>query len=118
MIEELVQRVFTARDQAHLAHWATKSYSEHKALNDFYSDVLDSLDAIVENYQGFKGLLKSIKVKGYETPNAIVDILKEDVKWLNTNRSTIANNIASIENLVDELTSVYTKAIYKLVNLK
>ena len=118
MIEELVQRVFSTRDQAHLAHWATKSYSEHKALNSFYSDVLDSLDSIVENHQGFKGLLKPIKLKTCETPSNIVDILKEDVKWLNTNRKAIANNIASIENLVDELTSVYTKAIYKLVNLK
>ena len=36
MIEELVSKVFSARNASHLAHWATKSYAEHQALGAFY----------------------------------------------------------------------------------
>ena len=42
MIEELVSHVFAMRNAAHLAHWATKSYSEHKALGKLYDDLMQS----------------------------------------------------------------------------
>ena len=118
MIEELITRAFTRRDQAHLAHWATKSYSEHMALDEFYNDVIDAIDSITENYQAYFGLVPSVSISKYETPSDILSLLKEDVKWINKNRSKIAQDVPSIENLIDELTSVYTKAIYKLTNLK
>ena len=53
MIEELVSRVFAIRNAAHLAHWASQSYSEHKALGKFYDGVIDKVDAIIETYQGW-----------------------------------------------------------------
>ena len=46
MIEELVSHVFALRNAAHLSHWATKSYSEHKALGKLYDDLIDKIDAI------------------------------------------------------------------------
>lgn len=118
MIDELIQRVITVRDQAHLAHWSTKSFSEHMALGDFYDGVISSLDNLVENYQGYKGLVKNIKIKAFETPDNILDTLKEDVKWINENRDKISYKIPSLANILDDLTSVYTKAIYKITNLK
>lgn len=118
MIDELIRRVFTRRDQAHLAHWASKSYSEHEALGSFYEDILDPLDELVENHQGYKGLVKTIKVESFESTNDILGLLKEDVKWIDSNRASISSNIKSLENIIDELTSVYVKTIYKLTNLK
>lgn len=52
MIEELISRIFKTRNQAHLSHWKTKSFSEHKALGSFYDDVIDKLDDLVEACQG------------------------------------------------------------------
>lgn len=118
MIEELVQRCFNIRHQTHLAHWATKSYSEHVALGDFYDSIIDSIDSVVENYQGCFGLLGSITIPSVKTTSDIIPLLKEDVKWITKNRTKIAKEIPSIENLIDDLTSVYTLAIYKLTNLK
>ena len=57
MIEEFVSRSFALRDAAHLAHWATRSYSEHVALGEFYDGLLDKVDTIVEAYQGCFGLI-------------------------------------------------------------
>jgi hypothetical protein len=44
MIEDLIERLFHARNAAHIAHWKTKSYAEHKALGHYYEDVIDQLD--------------------------------------------------------------------------
>lgn len=35
MLEELIMRVFAARNAAHLEHWRTKSYAQHVALGSF-----------------------------------------------------------------------------------
>ena len=44
MIEELIAKVFEARNAAHLEHWRTKSYAEHQALGDFYDGIIDIVD--------------------------------------------------------------------------
>ena len=44
MIEELVEKVFAARNEAHIAHWATKSFAKHMALNEFYDNIIDLID--------------------------------------------------------------------------
>ena len=43
MIETLIERLFHARNAAHIAHWKTKSYAEHKALGHYYEDVIEQL---------------------------------------------------------------------------
>ena len=53
--EDFVSLVLLDRDLAHLAHWKTKSYAEHKALNEFYDSVLELIDGFVEQYQGYYG---------------------------------------------------------------
>lgn len=117
MIEELIARVFTRRDQAHLAHWKTHSYSEHMALGSFYEDVLEPLDDLVEDYQAIFGLIKELKGT-YSTTDNILEGLKEDIKWINKNRDTIVKDICALENILDTLSDVYLKTIYKLENLK
>ena len=60
MIEQLISRVFYARNLAHYEHWRTKSYAQHKALGKFYDEIIEALDALVEAYQGLNGLIGSI----------------------------------------------------------
>lgn len=120
MIKELIALVFCTRNEAHLAHWNTKSYAEHMALNDFYDDVLDPLDDLVEDYQAAFGLVGKKLPEDEDNEEKDMDILarlKSDMKWINTNRSKICKNVSALENIVDELSGVYLKAIYKLENL-
>ena len=57
MIEELIAKVFAAREAAHLEHWRTKSYAQHQALGEFYDTIIDQIDELVECYQGNFGLI-------------------------------------------------------------
>lgn len=120
LITALVSLVFCARNEAHLAHWNTDSLSEHLALGEFYDAVLDPLDELVEAYTAAFGKIgKDIPEDedDEETNKPILDRLKENTKWINTNRSKICRNVSALENIVDELSGVYLKAIYKLENL-
>jgi len=114
MVEELIDRMFKARNAAHIRHWKTDSYSEHKALGHYYEDLIDNLDKYVEAYQGGFGLLGEIEGSVENTTKMIHD----DIIWLTENREKIAKNVPALENIIDELTALHMKTLYKLENLR
>jgi len=113
MISELAARAFAARDVAHRQHWATKSYAEHMALGVFYDAVITAVDALVENYQGLYGKIDTFQVETRPVKD-IAAYLQDEADWIEANRDEIAQGSASIGNLVDGLTSIYTKTVYLL----
>ena len=40
MIGELIIKLLHARTNAHILHLGTTSYAKHKALNDFYDEIV------------------------------------------------------------------------------
>lgn len=115
MIDGLIATTFAARNQAHIEHWNTKSYAEHVALGDFYDEVIDLVDSFVECYQGMYGLVG--KVKLIPTSDSLLDMLKDDIKWMSDNKEEITNGDCSLGNLLDNIISLYQKTKYKLENL-
>ena len=119
MIEQLVSRVFYTRNAAHLAHWKTKSFSQHSALGDFYDAIIDDIDSIVEAYQGYFDLIAMVPPRpGPLMVDDIIEHLAEECEWIDENREKICKNVAAIENLVDTLSDKYMSTLYKLRNLK
>lgn len=112
-MEELIARTFALRNAVHLAHWASRSYSEHVALGEFYDEVLDKLDLVVEAYQGLFGLVGQVPVLGARS-NAIVDEIRTELEWLTTNRDEIAKNNSVISNQLDDMGHFYATTLYKL----
>jgi hypothetical protein len=114
MIEKLIEKMFAARNAAHIQHWKTDSYSQHKALGNYYEDVIEGLDKFVEAYQGTFGIIGD--VSGEEKD--VAKIINDDIIWLNKNRSEICKGIPALENIIDEITSLHMKTLYKLENLR
>jgi hypothetical protein len=114
MIEDLIERLFHARNAAHIAHWKTKSYSEHKALGHYYEDLIEQLDDLIEAYQGTFGIIGSIG----EEEKSVAKLIHDDIIWMNENRGKIAKGVPALENIVDELTGMHMKTLYKLENLR
>lgn len=117
MIEELIGRVFYARNLAHFSHWRTKSYAQHQALGSFYDEVIDAIDALVEAYQGVFGLVGGIPTPK-QVPNDCLLCLKNDAAWIEKNHEKICKGNRAVANLIDSVTGVYITTIYKLENLK
>ena len=116
MIEQLIARVFAVRNATHIAHWKTKSFSEHMALGDFYDGVIDIVDSLVECYQGNFGIIGTVPLTNLTGDT--LKTLEQDVVWIANNREKICGEVDALENIVDELTALYLKTIYKLKHLK
>ena len=117
MIETLIQKVYTDRVLSHLNHWSTDSYAQHMALESFYNDVIDPLDDLVEDYQAAFGKIDKVKFPEFESENSCLDCLKDTVKWIANSRNKICKHVTALENILDSISDVYLKTIYKLENL-
>jgi hypothetical protein len=117
MIEQLISRVFYSRNLAHWNHWRTKSYAQHKALGSFYDDVIEALDDLVEAYQGAFELVGTVPAPG-AAGGDILKHLEDEAAWIETHHEDICKGNRAVANLIDALSDVYLRTIYKLRNLK
>jgi hypothetical protein len=118
MIEELISRVFNARNAAHLAHWAETNAARHETFGDFYISLIYSVDEVVEAYVGMFGE-KPGKVDLVDTPiDDWVEYLRGEVDWLESSRDELSGGSDSVAALIDALAGIYLKCCYKLDNLK
>lgn len=113
MIEQLVSKIFALRDESHLAHWKTRSYAQHKALDELYNGLVEHIDGIVEAYQGCYGLIGDIP-QGQQSREGILECLTETANWIAANREKIADNNTVLENLIDGLGDLMATTAYKL----
>jgi hypothetical protein len=113
MVDEFIIRMFNARNHAHVKHWTTESYSEHKALGKYYESLVGTLDNFIEAYQGVFGVVEGIPEK-----QDAKEMIKEELLWLTNNREEICNNVPALENILDELTALHMQTLYKLERLK
>ena len=119
MIEELIARVFYARNVAHFEHWRATgigSYARHVALGEFYDKVIDALDILVEGYQGAFELVGTVRAPKTKAED-IQLILIEDAEWIEKNHEAICKGNSAVGNMLDNVTGVYITTTYKLRNL-
>ena len=115
-IGEFFLKLLHAATNGHILHLQTKSYSEHKALQKYYEELPDLVDAIIEQWQG--AYQKIVEYPStYEAPNS--DALTEVTAvrdFLAKNRA-IVGDYSSIQNEVDALMSLLDSTVYKLTFL-
>jgi hypothetical protein len=103
---------------AHILHLTTKSYAEHKALQDYYTEVGDLVDNFIEAFQGKYGLLHDFTAD-YALPDqpiAYLTYLKDEVATLR--RSERFPQDSELQNSVDEIAQLIDSTLYKLRFLK
>lgn len=110
---EFIAMLFLARDVAHSVHLNTRSYARHKALDEFYHDIIDKADGFAEAYQGRHGLIGPIP-RGKVVANAdIVKFLQDQLSQIAAGRAKIAEESA-LQNIIDEIVALYASTLYKL----
>ena len=113
--EEFVSLVLLDRDLAHLAHWKTKSYAEHKALNEFYDGVLELIDGFVEQYQGYYGGRMDIQRAEDDQKADIREVLEYRAEWIERSRYEICDRDETpLQNTIDEIVRLYQSTQYLL----
>jgi hypothetical protein len=118
-MNEFIATLFLARELAHRYHLSTKSYSQHKALQNFYENLLDLTDDLAEITQGAHGLLDIpilTEKKSYKEP---LYCIADKLQYVETNRyKAYSKEDTALQNKIDEIVAVFLTAIYKLENLK
>lgn len=112
-------KLFQLRDEIHLNHLKVTgpgSFAAHSALNEFYSDVLDLIDSLVESYQGKYGIIE-ITISSSKSGDSI-KCLEELVKLTDEGSAYLLFHESYLRNQIDEISTLTYQTLYKLKNLK
>ena len=116
---EMVSLILHSRNQAHTLHLQTKSFAEHKALNDYYDGIGDIFDGLVESYQGKYGIIenyKSYDLVPYKSTEETSKLMKDLCGKIEDLRDCCKDSY--IQNQIDTVCELINSTIYKLRFLK
>jgi hypothetical protein len=122
IMANFVSTFFASRTQAHIFHLQVTgpgSYAKHKALNKYYEDIIDLIDALVESFQGRYGIITGYKCEGQwiENPNDAVKYFEALCMFVEKNRGSLPQD-SYIQNQIDAFIELIESTKYKLVNLQ
>jgi hypothetical protein len=115
-----ISTLFLARDLSHRAHLRTKSFAAHKALDDFYNAIVGLADSFAEAYQGMYGIMDipfTAPSSGNNIDIEIISILESQLDYINASRGSFTD-YSPLQNIVDEICTLYLSTLYKLKYLK
>lgn len=98
-------------------HLKTHKYSNHMALNDFYEEMPEKVDALIEAWMGVNGK----KVKGFN--NIVQSSNMGTLKYLKELRSvckqgySLMNGEKELEALLDDIVELIDSTLYKVREL-
>jgi hypothetical protein len=113
---EFLSTLNSAKQQTIFWHNQTTNYSEHKALNGFYDEILERLDGLVESVAGIYG-----RPQGYSVVEPTDWISTDDTiayfqnlyKYVETERHNIYQE-SWIQNQIDNISELIAQTIYLL----
>jgi hypothetical protein len=117
--QEMVSILLHSQTQVHIFHLQTKSYSEHKALQNYYEGIDGLVDGVIESYQGKHEVLtgyKSIKTEEYKSNEQIIKYFKALDVMIDKNRKSIKESF--IQNQIDTIQELIFSTLYRLRFLK
>lgn len=114
MVNELVSVLFQSRLQAHIFHLRTKSYANHIALDDYYSDIVPLLDRLAETCNGHHGLMEYFKKYGVDNDGDVVQYFVGLLDQVQRLREDSMFDFADCQAIIDEIEELISITIYKL----
>jgi DNA-binding ferritin-like protein len=118
LANELLNSVTTIH-KFHLRITGTGSYAAHKALNEFYDEIGEHADDVVEKYQGAAEKLLDIPDTAPKRINTVaecVDYFRDLTKMIDELQSIMP--YSELVNILDEAKALIDGTKYKLIFLK
>lgn len=124
-VGEFISFLMSSRTIVHILHLNREgqgSYAAHKALDDYYSGIVDLIDSIAECWQGYSGELikgyKDFPISIYENSDPL-SYLKLVKTYVQLHRyETFPKEYSPIQNEIDNVENLLNKTLYKLQFLK
>ena len=114
-MSKLTEILLHSRTQAHIYHFLTKNYAQHKALENYYTSIVPLLDSYTEAYQGKYGIIKNYKssITFSENSKTMVKYFKKLL--VKIQKINIPDQY--LQNIVDSVYELVYKTLYMLVYL-
>jgi surfactin synthase thioesterase subunit len=113
MENEFIMVLLHAVSNSHIIHWQAltrKNYPEHVILGDFYPDLQDLVDDLMENMIGGYKVGTQFPTMYYApSANGIVE-LEALQTYVKTNRTKLPQE-SEIQNLIDEIAARINKSL-------
>jgi DNA-binding ferritin-like protein len=116
-----IEELFGTLQQATVASWRkhlrTAKYAKHEALDEFYKELPEKVDALIEGYMGahgkkitkFENILKSSNMNTLKYLQELKKVCKEGYDLLDENEE--------LEGLLDDIVNLINSTLYKVKEL-
>ena len=92
---QFISTLFASRTQAHVFHLQTPSFAAHKALNEYYDEIVGLTDGIVESYQGKYGIITgygNVALQEYQSCEGIIMYFTTLCMFVEKSRQVLAQD--------------------------
>jgi len=116
---ETISKLLHSRTQSHIFHLQSNSYAEHEALKNYYEDIVDLIDEMVESYQGQYGVINkygNYTLNMYKNSEQIISYFEGLADNVEDLRTVTDGNF--LQGKLDDVLELINSTIYKLKNLK
>jgi hypothetical protein len=113
---KLVSYLLHSSTQVRVFHLQTNLYTEHKALNKYYDEIVDITDGLIESFQGKYNILKGYEnyaLDNYRDTTQVIIYFKALLKTVETLRISVSND-SYLQNQIDNVVELITSTLYKL----
>lgn len=119
-MEKLLNKLFESREVTHAIHLKTDSYSQHIALDEYYTNIIDLIDELAEVYQGqYNKVGDYMDMESKPDMSDIVKYLESVTKYVKDKRKELINeDNGHLISIFDNITVLQYRTLYKLKNLK
>lgn len=107
--------MFHSRTQVHVFHLQTNSYAEHKALNEYYDEIVDLTDGLIETFQGKYGILvdySNLPLQNYQDNMQVVTYFIQLAELVHVMREDFEDSY--LQNQIDNVVELIESTKYKL----
>ena len=117
-LAKIIGIIFMSRTYAHQAHLKTESYAAHKALNDFYDDIVTKVDDFAETIQG-----SNIGILDIPYIGELRGDVNNPIEGLKQHLTDITElmkdcDVGYVINKFEDIQGLYMSTLYKLQHLK
>jgi hypothetical protein len=118
-LTDLVMCLLHSATVTHIMHWQTESYAAHQALGEYYSEIPELVDDVIEAYQGKTTIILNdfpVQTNSYEYDNPL--LYMEYLSMELTEGRALFGTDSEIQNLVDAIADLIDSTMYKLRRFK
>lgn len=99
------------------SHLKTSKYSAHMALDEYYKEMPELVDSLIEDYQGINGKIQNYSNILEPQPMDAIDYLNQIRELVKFGREDFLRGESELESDADAILSLIDSTIYKLKEL-